>query len=155
MALNCLYLPTTRYWSVRMAERLALPTSDHGFETPLEVSVFPNLNGVSLHRSSLSCSPIIPIRLKHCWKGRKTLTHPSTTQYPTTQCKFLSTLKIGYLYSSVPPGYNVLNADAEADLGLHYLPRSQKRDARLILVNLWLWGVNVCWCVLWWLIILN
>ena len=39
--------------SVRVAERLALPTSDHGVagSNPLEARFFQNLNGVSLQRA--------------------------------------------------------------------------------------------------------
>ena len=60
--------------SVRVAERLALPTSDHGVavSNPAGGLFFPNLNGASLH------TPFHRLEMTEILlKGRKTLTHPS------------------------------------------------------------------------------
>ena len=54
-------------WSDRMAERLALPTSDRGSRVriPLDASFGPNLNGASLHRAFNVHPSIVLIWLKY------------------------------------------------------------------------------------------
>ena len=49
---------------------------------PLEARFFPNLNSASLHRAFHVHPSIVLIWLKCCWKGRKTLTHPSMGTCP-------------------------------------------------------------------------
>ena len=44
---------------------------------PLEARFFPNLNCASLHRAFHVHPSIVSKWLKYCWKGCKTLTHPS------------------------------------------------------------------------------
>ena len=44
---------------------------------PLEVRFCPNLNSASLHRAFHIYPSIVLIWLKYCWKGCKTLIHPS------------------------------------------------------------------------------
>ena len=68
-------------WSDRVAERLALPTSDRGslVRIPLDASFGPNLNGASLHKVFL-CSPFHRpdmIEIQYCWTGCETANHPS------------------------------------------------------------------------------
>ena len=66
-------------WSDRVAERLALPTSDRGSRVriPLDLSFGPNPNGASLHRAFYVYPSIILIWLKYCWIGCETANHPS------------------------------------------------------------------------------
>ena len=54
-------------WSDRVAERLALPTSDRGSRVriPLDASFGPNLNGASLHIASYVHPSIVLIWLKY------------------------------------------------------------------------------------------
>ena len=54
-------------WSDRVAERLALPTSDRGSRVriPLDASFGPNLNGASLHRAFSVHPSIVLIWLKY------------------------------------------------------------------------------------------
>ena len=54
-------------WSDRVAERLALPTSDRGSRVriPLDASFGPNLNGASLHRAFYVHPSIVLIWLKY------------------------------------------------------------------------------------------
>ena len=68
-----------RYRSIRVAERFALPTSDHGVAGS-------NPDGGKIHpepklrfiAQSLSCSPFHRLEMTEILlKGRKTLTHPS------------------------------------------------------------------------------
>ena len=62
-----------RFRSVRVAERLVLPTSDQGswVRIPLEARFFPNLNGASLHRAFQLHPSIVPKGLKYCWRDVK------------------------------------------------------------------------------------
>ena len=60
--------------SVRVAERLALPTSDHGVagSNPAGGAILSEPKRRFMAQI-LWCSPsIVPIWLKYCWKGRKT-----------------------------------------------------------------------------------
>ena len=54
-------------WSDRVAERLALPTSDRASRVriPLDASFGPNLNGASLHRTFYVHPSIVLIWLKY------------------------------------------------------------------------------------------
>ena len=66
-------------WSVRVAERLALPTSDHGVagSNPAGGEILPEPKRRFIAQS-LSCSPFHRLEMtKILLKGRKTLTHPS------------------------------------------------------------------------------
>ena len=68
-----------RAWNVRVAERLALPTSDHGVpgSNPAGGEILPELNRHFIVQS-LSSSPFHrPEMTEILLKGRKTLTHPS------------------------------------------------------------------------------
>ena len=49
----------------------------HGVQIPLEESFFQNLNSFSLHKAFHVHPSIVPIWLKYCWKGHKTVTDPS------------------------------------------------------------------------------
>ena len=65
--------------SVRVAERLALPTSDHGVtgSNPAGGEILPEPKRRFIAQS-LSCSPFHRLEMtKLLSKGRKTLTHPS------------------------------------------------------------------------------
>ena len=65
--------------SVRVAERLALPTSDHGVagSNPAGGEILPEPKR-RFFAHSLSCSPFDRLKMtKILLKGRKTLTHPS------------------------------------------------------------------------------
>ena len=65
--------------SVRVAERLALPTSDHGVagSNPAEGEILPEPKRRFIAQS-LSCSPFHRLEMTEILlKGRKTLTHPS------------------------------------------------------------------------------
>ena len=65
--------------SVRVAERLALPTSDHGVagSNPAGGEILPEPKRRFIAQS-LSCSPFHRIEMTEILlKGRKTLTHPS------------------------------------------------------------------------------
>ena len=67
------------YRSVRVAERLALPTSDHGVagSNPAEGEILPEPKRRFIAQS-LSCSPFHRLEMTEILlKGRKTLTHPS------------------------------------------------------------------------------
>ena len=66
-------------WSVRVAERLALPTSDHGVAglNPAGGEILPEPKR-RFFAQSLSCSPFHRLEMTEILlKGRKTLTHPS------------------------------------------------------------------------------
>ena len=66
-------------WSVRVAKRLALPTSDHGVAglNPAGGEILPEPKQRFIAQS-LSCSPFHRLeRTEILLKGRKTLTHPS------------------------------------------------------------------------------
>ena len=66
-------------WSVRVAERLALPTSDHGVagSNPAGGEILPEPKRRYIAQS-LSCSPFRRLEMTEILlKGRKTLTHPS------------------------------------------------------------------------------
>ena len=65
--------------SVRVAERLALPTSDQGFagSNPTGDEILPEPKRRFIAQS-LSCSPFHRLEMTEILlKGRKTLTHPS------------------------------------------------------------------------------
>ena len=67
--------------SVRVAERLALPTSDHGVagSNPAGGEILPEPKRRFIAQS-LSCSPFHRLEMTEILlKGRKTLTHPSST----------------------------------------------------------------------------
>ena len=67
------------YGSVRVAERLALPTSDHGVagSNPAGGKFLPEPKRRFIAQS-LSCSPFHRLEMTEILlKGRKTLTHPS------------------------------------------------------------------------------
>ena len=67
--------------SVRVAERLALPTSDHGVagSNPAGGELLPEPKRRFIAHS-LSCSPFHRLEMTEILlKGRKTLTHPSIT----------------------------------------------------------------------------
>ena len=71
------------YWSVRVAERLALPTSDHGVagSNPAGGEILPEPKRRFIAQS-LSCSPSHRLEMTEILlKGRKTLTHPSISIY--------------------------------------------------------------------------
>ena len=66
-------------WSVRVAERLALPTSDHRVagSNPAGSDILPEPKRRFIAQS-LSCSPFHRLEMTEILlKGRKTLTHPS------------------------------------------------------------------------------
>ena len=67
------------FWSVRVAERLALPTSDHGVagSNPAGGEILPEPKRRFIAQS-LSWSPFHRLEITEMLlKGRKTLTHPS------------------------------------------------------------------------------
>ena len=69
--------------SVRVAERLALPTSDHGVtgSNPAGGEILPEPKRRFIAQS-LSCSPLHRLEITEILlKGRKTLTHPSSIHY--------------------------------------------------------------------------
>ena len=71
------FLPLIR--SVRVAERLALPTSDHGVagSNPAGGEILPEPKRRFIAQS-LSCSPFHRLEMTEILlKGRKTLSHPS------------------------------------------------------------------------------
>ena len=68
---------------VRVAERLALPTSDHGVtgSNPAGGEILPEPKRRFIAQS-LSCSPFLRLEMTEILlKGRKTLTHPSIYAY--------------------------------------------------------------------------
>ena len=70
--------------SVRVAERLALPTSDHGVagSNPAGGEILPEPKRRFIAQS-LSCSPFHRLEMTEILlKGRKTLTHPSIHSGP-------------------------------------------------------------------------
>ena len=70
-------------WSVRVAEGLALPTSDHGVtgSNPDGGEILPEPKRRFIAQS-LSCSPFHRFEMTEILsKGRKTLTHPSIQSY--------------------------------------------------------------------------
>ena len=69
--------------SVRVAERLALPTSDHGVagSNPAGGEILPEPKRRFIAQS-LSCSPFHRLEMTEVLlKGRKTLTHPSIQHF--------------------------------------------------------------------------
>ena len=73
---GCIFL---YIWSVRVAERLALPTSDHGVagSNPAGGEILPEPKRRFIAQS-LSCSSSHRLEMTEILlKGRKTLTHPS------------------------------------------------------------------------------
>ena len=79
---NCcqfMYLFISLLGSVRVVERLALPTSDHGVtgSNPAGGEILPEPKRRFIAQS-LSCSPFHRLEMTEILlKGRKTLTHPS------------------------------------------------------------------------------
>ena len=76
--LHKVFLPLQK-WSVRVAERLPLPTSDHGVagSNPAGSEILPEPKRRFIAQS-LSCSPFHRLKMTEILlKGRKTLTHPS------------------------------------------------------------------------------
>ena len=80
--------------SVRVAEWLALPTSDHGVvgSNPAAGEILPEPKRRFIAQS-LSCSPFHRLEMTEILlKGRKTLTHPSiqhsSTQFLNAQSKY-------------------------------------------------------------------
>ena len=74
LSLGCMHIR-----SVRVAERLALPTSDHGVtgSNPTGGEILPEPKQRFIAQS-LSCSPFHRLKMTEILsKGRKTLTHPS------------------------------------------------------------------------------
>ena len=68
--------------NVRVAERLALPSSDHGVagSNPAGGEILPEPKRCFIAQS-LSCSPVPRLEMTEILlKGRKTLTHPSINQ---------------------------------------------------------------------------
>ena len=90
-----LKLPLFSYcWSVRVAERLALPTSGHGVagSNPAggEILPVPKRRFIA---QSLSCSPFHRLEMTEILlKGRKTLTHPSIQLPKTSIIQLLLTI---------------------------------------------------------------
>ena len=81
--LKYLYSICLIYRSVRVAERLALPTSDHGVtgSNPTGGEILPEPKRRFIAQS-LSCSPFHRLKMTEILlKGRKTLTHPSIKPY--------------------------------------------------------------------------
>ena len=82
--------------SVRMAERLALPTSDHGVagSNPARGEILPEPKRCFIAQS-LSCSPFHRLEMTEILlKGRKTLTHPSILSLLTMLASHLTYLFI-------------------------------------------------------------
>ena len=74
-----------------MAERLALPTSDHGVtgSNPAGGEILPEPKRCFIAQS-LSCSPFHRLEVTEIMsKGRKTLTHPSSLSYGDKCCMFM------------------------------------------------------------------
>ena len=72
-----------KFWSVRVAEQLALPTSDHGVagSNPAGGEILPEPKQRFIAQS-LSCSPSHHLEMTEILlKGRKTLTHPSIQKF--------------------------------------------------------------------------
>ena len=75
--------------SVYVAERLGLPTSDHGVagSNPAGGKILPEPKRRFIAQS-LSCSPFHCLEMTEILlKGRKTLTHPSIQVLPATSCE--------------------------------------------------------------------
>ena len=74
-------------WNVRVAERLALPTSVHGVavSNPAGGEILPEPKRRFIAQS-LSCSPFHRLKMTEILlKGRKTLTHPSISSWASAQ----------------------------------------------------------------------
>ena len=95
--LQCLVESNFYFWrSVRVAERLALPTSDHGVagSNPAGGEILPEPKRHFIAQS-LSCSPFDRLEMTEILlKGSKTLTHPSILLLTT----LVSHSKHGYIY---------------------------------------------------------
>ena len=95
--------------SVRVAERLALPTSDHGVavSNPAGGEILPEPNRRFIAQS-LSCSPSHRLEMTELLlKGRKTLTHPSI--FPLCElCHFLISYSMEVFRQWVPCKHNSL-----------------------------------------------
>ena len=94
--------PTFR--SVRVAERLALPTSDHGVagSNPAGSEILPEPKWRFIAQS-LSCSPFRRLEMTEILlKGRKTLTHPSMSHIYTASLHnwFINQMLQCHLFSS-------------------------------------------------------
>ena len=103
-----------------MAERLALPTSDHGVggSNPAGGEILPEPKRRFIAQS-LSCSPFHHLEMtKILLKGRKTLTHPS-------MCSVFSSCSSCYSVSALIddfvnlPSYYYINEDRTYDLMNH------------------------------------
>ena len=85
--------------SVRVVERLALPTSDHGVagSNPAGGEILPEPKRRFIAQS-LSCSPFHRLEMTEILlKGRKTLTHPSILVYKiSAQVPKLTTFSIDF-----------------------------------------------------------
>ena len=88
--------------SVRVAERLALPTSDHGVagSNPAGGEILPEPKRRFIAQS-LSCSPFHPLEMTEILlKGRKTLSHPSiqaSASVQSDQSSLFAWIKLGSL----------------------------------------------------------
>ena len=81
----------TKIWSVRVAERLALPTAVHGVagSNPAGGEILPEPKRRFIAQS-LSCSPFHRLEMTEILlKGRKTLTHPSITKIDALSIRLL------------------------------------------------------------------
>ena len=90
---NCKYVVSLHVRSVRVAERLALPTSDHGVagSNPAEGEILPEPKRRFIAQSLL-CSPFHRLEMSEILlKGRKTLAHPSifACSFSSLICMFL------------------------------------------------------------------
>ena len=120
----CTYMvqPSRSYacGSVRVAERLALPTSDHGVagSNPAGGEILPEPKRRFIAQS-LSCSPFHRLEMTEILlKGRKTLTHPSIRVR-------LLIYTVGKTFSIFKPRHNKTNnmnvrpAKTQISLGIH------------------------------------
>ena len=82
-----------------MAERLALPTSDHGVASsnPAGGEILPKPKRRFIAQS-LSCSPFHRLEMTEILKGHKTLTHPSIF----SNCVEVSVQEAVYLALQIP-----------------------------------------------------
>ena len=90
-------------WSVRVAERLALPTLDHGFvgSNPAGGEILPEPKRRFIAQS-LSCSPFHRLEMTEILlKGRKTLTHPSISADIFGLIQYLSAWRLLHATSSI------------------------------------------------------
>ena len=122
---------------IEVAERLALPTSDHGVAglNPAEGEILPEPKrrfiAQSLSCSSFHCLEMTEILLKGC----KTLTHPSIHAYSTSSSSRNRRFHI-YVQKLLPPGA-VTRLEA-CPLGMQAAPSSIPRPAHSF-VETWSW----------------